>query len=53
MSRVSVLGIVKEMPCHTVVVRVGSAGESWLVVRNDGVTNELVPKTEFALEKRS
>ena len=33
----SVLGIVKEMFYHAVVVRVGSTGESWSMVKNDGV----------------
>jgi len=36
MSQVSVLGIVKEMFGHAVIVQVGSVGESWSLVGNDG-----------------
>ena len=36
-SQVSALGIVKEMFCHAVIVRVGNVGESWPLIGTDGL----------------
>ena len=41
-SQVSVLGIVKEMFCHAVIVRVGNVGESWPLIGTDGFVCRVV-----------